>query len=157
MCLECDGWSAEEVQRSINNLIEQHGWAIQYVEDPNQRRCFGYTMGLTALGEPEFLVRGQDMNDTNAMLNGFAMSVVRRHEHFDNGHTADWSNGQKLYFSTMHGATKFALGAYARYGHGTRVLEIHFMDREVPSSTPAVMFKSVAAPAGYRPVAGGKR
>ena len=157
MCLECDGWTADEVRQNINNLIDQHGWAVQYVEDPNPRRCFGYTVGLTKLGEPEFLVRGMDLRETSDLLNGFAMSVVRRREHFDNGHTADWAAGQKLYFSTMHGSTKFALGAHARYGHATRVLEIHFMDREVPTATPALIFKSLSAPAGYGPVAGRKR
>ncbi|MFL4474981.1 DUF4262 domain-containing protein [Paeniglutamicibacter sp. MACA_103] len=157
MCLQCDGWSAEAVERRINNLIEQHGWAIQYVEDPNPRRCFGYTMGLTKRGEPEFLVRGLDMEETNQLLNCFATSVARRHEHFDDGHTSNGPTGQKLYFSTMHGATKFALGAYARYGHGTRVLEIHFMDRDVPPPSSALMFASISAPAGYGPVAGRKR
>jgi hypothetical protein len=157
MCLQCDGWSAQEVERQINNLIEQHGWAVQYVEDPNPRRRFGYTVGLTKLGEPEFLVRGLDMDETMDVLNGFARSVTSRREHFDNGHTANGPGGQKLYFSAMHGATKFALGAYSRYGHGTRVLEIHFMDREVPPATPALIFKSVCAPTGYGPVAGRKR
>ncbi|MDQ0093340.1 DUF4262 domain-containing protein [Paeniglutamicibacter psychrophenolicus] len=156
MCLQCDGWSAAEVERHINNLIEQHGWAFQYVEDPNPRRCFGYTMGLTKLGEPEFLVRGLDMADTNTMFTGFVSSVIDRHEHFDNGHTSNWVDGRLLYFSTMHGATKYALGAYARYGHGTRVLEIHFMDREVPPATPALMYKTVSAPAGYGPIPGRK-
>ena len=157
MCLECDGWTADEVRQSIDNLIGQYGWAVQYVEDPNLRRCFGYTVGLTKLGEAEFLVRGLETAETNRLLNGFATSVTRRHEHFDNGHTADGPDGRKLYFSTMHGATKFALGAYSRYGHGTRVLEIHFMDREVPPSTPALMFKSVSASVGYGPVTGRKR
>lgn len=156
MCLQCDGWSATKVDRHINHLIEQHGWAFQYVEDPNLRRCFGYTAGLTKLGQPEFLVRGLDMADTNTMFTGFASAVIKRHEHFDNGHTAHSGDGRLLYFSTMHGATKYALGAYARYGHGTRVLEILFMDREVPPATPALMYKALATPAVHGPISGRK-
>ena len=133
------------------------GGALQYVEDPNRRRCFGYTIGLAKRGEPEFLVRGLDMAETNRLLNGLATSVTRRHEHFDNGHTAEGPDGKKLHFSTMHGATKYALGAYDRYGHGTRVLEIHFMDREVPEATRALMYKSVSVPSFHGAVAGPNR
>lgn len=146
MCLQCDGVSAAEVERRLNNLIKQHGWAFQYVEDPDLRRCFGYTMGLSKLGEPEFLVRGLDMTDINRMFTGFVSSVIEHHEHFDNGHTAHWVDGRLLYFSTMHGASKYALGAYARYGRGTRVLEIHFMDREVPLETPAMIYTNLTLP-----------
>ncbi len=156
MCLQCDGWSAAEVERHINDLILQHGWTFQYVEDPNPRRRFGYTMGLTKLGEPEFLVRGLDMADTRRLFSGFVSAVIDRHEHFGNGHTANGPDGKRVYFYAMHGARRFALGAYARYGNATRVLELHFLAQDVPPATAGLVFKSVSIPAGHGPAAARK-
>lgn len=146
MCLMCDGYTQSQVTAMLNAEIEAHGWSVQYVEDPNPTNCFGYTIGLSAKGEAEFLVRGMDMDDTCTMLNGLAASVIKKHEHFAKGHTATWRDGRKMYFSQMHGASKFALGAYARYGWDTKVLEVHFMDREIPPETAAMIYKNLALP-----------
>lgn len=154
MCLMCDGYTGAQVNALMNAEIDTHGWTIQLVEDPNTAKCFGYTIGLTAKAEPEFLVRGLNLKEISRLLNGFAESVIQRHEHFAHGHTASWHDGRKLYFSTMHGASKFALGVYARYGWQAKVLEVHFMDRDVPPASPAMIFKSLALPTTRIPKSG---
>ena len=146
MCLMCDGYTDSQITAMLNADIETHGWTVQYVEDPIPARRFGYTIGLTLKGEAEFLVRGMDLQDTCTMLNGLATSVIKKHEHFAKGHTSSWIDGRKMYFSQMHGASKFALGAYARYGWDTKVLEVHFLDRDVPEETPAMIYKNLALP-----------
>lgn len=148
MCLMCDGWSAEEVRQHIDNLIERHGWAIPYVESPNPRKIFGYTVGLTKIGAPEFLVRGLNMDDTVEMLNSLASAVAHRHERFAHGHTSDWCNGRTLYFSHMHGATNFALDAYSRYGSAVSVLEVHFLEQKVPELSSAMKLRGPSASIG---------
>ncbi|PQZ94995.1 hypothetical protein CQ018_06575 [Arthrobacter sp. MYb227] len=65
MCLMCDGYTENQVRYLINADIYTPGWSVQLVEDPSPAKCFGYTMGLTAKGEPEFLVRGVDLKETH--------------------------------------------------------------------------------------------
>ena len=130
MCLMCEGKSAAEVERRINGHIAEHGFSVICVQDPNPKRVIGYTVGLTKIGQPEFLVRGVCQEDTMMMLDGLARDVLRgaRYAH---GHTADWKGGQWLYFVSKNGAGKQALVAYRRYAAALRVLEIHLVDRDL--------------------------
>lgn len=136
MCDMCNGMSLAEANAKIDAFIERHGWAVQYVEDKDPGKVFGYTIGLTVIGEPEFLVRGMTMGQTQDMFSGLVDCILLRGEHFGNGHTATWIDGRHLYFSRMRRAQDFAYGAFNRYGPATRVLEIHFMNQPMyPRST----------------------
>ncbi|MBY6410147.1 DUF4262 domain-containing protein [Rhodococcus sp. BP-252] len=87
MCAMCEGRSFPEYLRSIEELIDKHGWALQYVESdtrgsladlPHGRidPAFCYTIGLTAHGHPEIVVTGRDPSDSAAILNALARRVV---------------------------------------------------------------------------------
>lgn len=136
MCMRCDGKSAAEVELHISGLIAQYGFAVVCVPDSNPKRVFGYTMGLTQLGQPEFLVRGFCQEDTLMMLDRLARDVLRG-EYYAHGHTADWKDGRLLYFAAKNGAGKYALGVYRRYGLAARVLEIHLVERALLERTCA--------------------
>ncbi|WP_343832354.1 DUF4262 domain-containing protein [Glutamicibacter creatinolyticus] len=131
MCMMCDGMSAAEVEAHINGQIAQNGYAVYCIQDPNPKRVFGYTVGLTRLGQPEFLVRGISEEDTLIMLNGLARQVLRG-EYYDHGHTADWKDGRLMYFALKTGAGKYTLGVHRRYGLVARVLEVHLMKHGGP-------------------------
>ncbi|WP_054820597.1 DUF4262 domain-containing protein [Arthrobacter sp. JCM 19049] len=57
--------------KHTSTQIAQNGYAVYCIQDPNPKRVFGYTVGLTRLGQPEFLVRGISEEDTLIMLNGW--------------------------------------------------------------------------------------
>lgn len=134
MCLMCDGKSAAEVERRISGHIAKYGFSVICVQDPNPKRVIGYTVGLTKIGQPEFLVRGVCQEDTMMMLDGLARDVLHgaRYAH---GHTADWKDDRWLYFVSRNGMGKQALVAYRRYATAVRVLEIHLVDRDVLQRT----------------------
>lgn len=130
MCLMCNGKTVAEVERQISGQIAQYGFSVICLPDTNPKRVLGYTVGLTKIGQPEFLVRGVSQQDTMTMLNGLGREVLRG-SHYAHGHTAEWNEGQWLYFVAKNGAGKQAAVAYRRYGHSLRILEIHVVDRDL--------------------------
>ncbi|MBV1777945.1 DUF4262 domain-containing protein [Paeniglutamicibacter sp. ABSL32-1] len=144
MCDMCDGMSKTEQLRHVQEIIDEHGVAVCYVEDNDPQKCFGYTVGLTPHNAQEFLVRGMNHEDTSLMLNGFADSVLERGEHFDHGHTANWRDGRILHFNHMRGAREFACDAFNLYGPRARVLEIHFAQPGMPAGAGSVEYRNLA-------------
>lgn len=137
MCDECNGMSRKEVNERTDRWIKLYGRAITFVEASGNSRSFGYTIGLTRVGHPEFMVRGLDFEDTCQMLNGFSDSVLAGGERFGQGHTARWNDGRLLFFSTVRrGIDSTAVGAYQRYGQRTRLLEISFISERGIGETP---------------------
>lgn len=128
MCMMCEGKSVAEVELHINALIAQQGYAVYCFQDPNPKRVFGYTVGLTRLGQPEFLERGLGEEETLQMLNALAQQVMRG-EYYAPGLTVEWKDGRPLYFSLKSGAGKYTLGVHRRFALVARILEIHLMER----------------------------
>jgi hypothetical protein len=58
MCWMCDhpGSTVDDYLAEIRKKIRGRGWTVQYVED--DRVPYAYTIGLTRLGLPEFLMTG---------------------------------------------------------------------------------------------------
>lgn len=55
MCLECDGFSHEEVMRGLDLKIRTYGWALVQVDEGSS--SFAYTNGLVeSYGHPELIV-----------------------------------------------------------------------------------------------------
>lgn len=55
MCLECDGYSHEEVMQALDLRIRVHGWTLVQVQDGDSGWC--YTIGLVErFGHPELCV-----------------------------------------------------------------------------------------------------
>lgn len=134
MCEMCNGKTAAEVLRDESRQIEKKGYAVVLVADPDPAKSFGYTVGLTRIKRPEFLVRGLGTEDSWMALNVLAQSVIDG-ERYADGHSSTWITPEKaLYFKPCKGARRYALGAYTRYGDATRVLEIHVVDRAVLGS-----------------------
>jgi Domain of unknown function (DUF4262) len=78
MCLQCNGWTDEEIRAKRFRDIETHGWSITYVEADQSNAAFAYTIGLTRFhGHPELLVSGLDQNLTVDMLNSIGHEVRR--------------------------------------------------------------------------------
>lgn len=138
MCDQCNGMSKKDVDARTDRWIKDYGRAIIYVEPSPLTRSFGYTVGLTAVGHPEFMVRGLNFEDTCQMLNGFAESVLVGNERFGQGHTSRWKDGRILFFSVMtRGLNSLVVDACARYGNRVRVLEISFVGNDPRSQSPA--------------------
>lgn len=58
MCWKCDhpDSTVEEWLDAIRDLVEKHGWAVQFVE--SDRAPYAYTVGLHERGLPELVVTG---------------------------------------------------------------------------------------------------
>lgn len=57
MCDRCGGVSDEQYARQIERNIQTYGWTMQYIEgDGGRNPAFGYTLGLSLYGHPEFIV-----------------------------------------------------------------------------------------------------
>lgn len=136
MCMMCQGMSAEQFETRISGFIEQHGYAVIFVEDKDPRQAFAYTVGLTKVGQPEFLVRGVNQSDTFMMLDRLAHDVLGG-EYYAHGHTAGWKDQRVLYFADQSDAGKYALNVFHRYGVAAKVLEIHLVDRYLLERTCA--------------------
>ena len=52
-------------------LIDEHGWAVRHVGagDTPGEVAFSYTIGLTALGQPEFIMQGMPFDHAQTFLN----------------------------------------------------------------------------------------
>lgn len=138
MCDMCDGMSRKQVNAKTNRHIQEYGRSIVYVESAAVSEAYGYTVGLTKIGHPEFLLRGMGPEDTLQMLNGFSESVLTRGEKFGQGHTANWKDGRILFFSAVSGPLHLLIpAAYSRYAQRTRLLEISFVGEDVPYSVLA--------------------
>ena len=76
MCWQCDNphRSTDDYLDILREIIDGHGWAIQYVESEN--RPFAYTVGLTDLGLPELLMTGLPPRTSGRLLNSIAHDMV---------------------------------------------------------------------------------
>jgi hypothetical protein len=76
MCWQCDNpdGTHEEYLEMLRATIEDHGWAVQYVE--SDRRPFAYTVGLHDLDLPELLITGLKAEVSCRVLNSIAHMIV---------------------------------------------------------------------------------
>lgn len=76
MCWRCDNpdGTTEEYLEELRATIEDHGWAVQYVE--SDKRPLAYTVGLHARGLPELLMTGLSAEVSCRVLNSIAHMIV---------------------------------------------------------------------------------
>lgn len=76
MCWQCDNpnGTTDQYLDELREIIADHGWAVQYVED--RSRPFAYTVGLTDRGLPELLITGMPAQKSARMLNSIAHQIV---------------------------------------------------------------------------------
>ena len=90
------GTTAPDAMSQVTSAIEHHGFHLVHVggacdctdcaaapPPPDQR--FGYTIGLTELGQPELLVRGLSARESAALLSRWGTTVLAG-QVFDAGH-----------------------------------------------------------------------
>lgn len=82
MCMECDGWTPEEIRQWYLDTIEWRGWAICGVEAGEVVPPFAYTVGLTRYRDhPELLISGLEGEDAAGVLNSLAEHVREGHRY----------------------------------------------------------------------------
>jgi hypothetical protein len=76
MCWKCDHPEAtvQEWLEAIRELVEKHGWAVQFVE--SDRTPYAYTVGLHERGLPELLVTGLPPQSAARLLNSVAAYLL---------------------------------------------------------------------------------
>jgi hypothetical protein len=76
MCWKCDHPEAttQEWLEAIREVVEKHGWAVQFVE--SDRTPYAYTVGLYERGLPELLVTGLPPQSAARVLNSVAAYLL---------------------------------------------------------------------------------
>ncbi len=76
MCLHCEGFSEEEIERSQDLTIRIHGWLLQSVSD-EEGVGWSYTVGLTeSYGHPELICLDIALDDQVQVIRWLADQVV---------------------------------------------------------------------------------
>jgi len=135
MCDICDGMSIEEADARTDQCIRDYGRQVLFVEPGRYDQPFAYTIGLSLVGHPEFLVRGLGNQESVQMLNGLSGAVLEHNEVFAHGHTCRWDEDTILYFAKISSRIGHeAPWAYSRYGESMSLLEVLFLGRDLPYS-----------------------
>jgi hypothetical protein len=76
MCWQCDNpdGATDDYLDELREMISDHGWAVQYVED--DKRPFAYTIGLHDRGLPELLIYALTPDVAVRVLNSIAHMMV---------------------------------------------------------------------------------
>jgi hypothetical protein len=77
MCDVCGGATAPEVLSSIEARIQTYGWTSLFVQGDGERNpAFGYTLGLSQYGHPEFIVFDPSPDAAYLSLKPLAWAVL---------------------------------------------------------------------------------
>lgn len=85
MCGMCEGSTRGAELRTMMDLVERYGWAIQFVEGEKVRSQWAYTVGLARHGLPEFVVTGLRPERAGALLNDTAHDALCHDERWEPG------------------------------------------------------------------------
>ncbi|MDP9102028.1 MAG: DUF4262 domain-containing protein [Actinomycetota bacterium] len=72
MCVYCDHPERDYLTEEVLPIIARAGWLVQGVSGSGPQAPFAYTVGLTAMGRPELLVTGLEIEAAAMLLNRFA-------------------------------------------------------------------------------------
>jgi hypothetical protein len=77
MCDICGGMTDDDYAMRIAGNIQVHGWTVQYVLGEDRRNPpFGYTLGLSLRGHPEFIIFNCPQDGTYKTLEPLAQAVL---------------------------------------------------------------------------------
>ena len=99
---------------------------------PDQR--FGYTIGLTELGQPELLVRGLSAQETGALLDRWGTTVLAG-QVFDAGHLLCEGSGGPTWELVPVRHPSHSLRWAQRYYRGSRIGELSALEL-IPARRP---------------------
>lgn len=69
--------AADDYVLGLGEMVESHGFAVQFVGPGEGEPQFGYTVGLSLRGYPEFVLFGLDLELTHGLLSDLANAVLR--------------------------------------------------------------------------------
>jgi hypothetical protein len=77
MCLECDGYSHEDVMQSLDLMIRVHGWTLVQVEGDDEAWC--YTVGLLEnYGHPELVLFDVKVESQRAWVEQLVEMIIAK-------------------------------------------------------------------------------
>lgn len=79
MCLQCDGYSYEEVMQALDLQIRVQGWVLQHVHDDHTGASWSYTIGLVEqYGHPELTMLDVKLDQQNRVIRRLVDDIVTR-------------------------------------------------------------------------------
>lgn len=127
MCWKCDhpDSTVEEWLDAIRELVDKHGWAVQYVE--SERSPFAYTVGLHEHGLPELLVTGLPPQRTAYLLNNVAAYLMKGGRPIP-GELMATPDGPPLEFVQVQQPDAHLYVAVTLYGPDVKALQLVWAD-----------------------------
>jgi hypothetical protein len=114
--------TASDMRGRLAAIIDEQGWAVQFVEAEGRHPSLVYTIGLTDVGVPELMARGLSTQDLGE-LNEIAHECV--HDLLRVGSSVEISG--RLYRLVPQPDTSQMLGALDFYGSRVRALRLRPM------------------------------
>ena len=133
MCDMCNGMTRKQVEAQTAQRIRDYGREIIYVEGDECHEPYAYTVGLSKIGHPEFLVRGLDVEDSLQMLTDFQHPYLRIMSTLLTRIPRAGKTGGFWFSPGISTGIRLQVPfAYRRYGESVRVLEILFAGDDFP-------------------------
>lgn len=128
MCWQCDNPQAttEDYLRTLVAIIDEHRWAVQFVE--SDERPFAYTVGLHDLGLPELLITGLAPQTSLRLLNSIAHYLADDGMRLRPGEHIDYQNQFMLEVVEVEHPDVHLKFACALFGEAVRALQLVWTD-----------------------------
>jgi hypothetical protein len=129
MCWKCDHPYASDLDylAETEAMISCHGWAVQGVERDRIHPPWAYTVGLTALRQPELVITGMPLRRAAQVLNGVAGHLTHAKAPSP-GTQAALVDGPLVEFVRVTQPSAHLHMAVALYGEDIRALQLAHAD-----------------------------
>lgn len=128
MCWKCDNpnGTIEEYLDKLRATIDDHGWAVQFVEDA--KRPFAYTVGLHQRGLPELVITGMAARTAARLLNSIAHMITDDGTVLAPAMHIDYQSEFLLEVVEVEHPDVHVLFAIRLFGHRVRALQLVWAD-----------------------------
>lgn len=127
--------SIAEADARTDPCIRDYRRQVLFAEPDELNQPYAFTIGLTLVGHPEFLVRGLNYQESLQMLNGLSGAVLEENEVFVHGQTCRLDENTILYFAEISSRIGHeAPWAYSRFCESMGLPEVLFLGRDIPYS-----------------------
>lgn len=98
MCRMCEDptFTRADHLREMARLMDEFGWALQFVTDTGPRPPWAYTVGLTRRGLPELVITGLPPTAAGGFLNDHACFLAHQGRRLDPGMIRRLDTGRRL-------------------------------------------------------------
>lgn len=130
MCWRCDNpdGTIEDYLDGLRATIDDHGWAVQFVE--SDTRPFAYTVGLHRSGLPELIITGMAAHTATRLLNSIAHMITDDGTELAPAMHIDYQDEYLLEVVEVEHPDVHLLYAIRLFGGSVRALQLVWSDEQ---------------------------